>query len=117
VSVQPVNGAWTELGVTYQTLPPLGTVVTGQSVRATGKFVTLDVTGVVQQWVSGSVQFDRKENDEAAHATTLDIALVGSSSGTTGSVGATGATGVTGAQEIQGLSGAFVYAGGRMTRR
>ena len=52
VDALAVGGGWTELGVTYATLPALGaTVQTGQVVGA-GEFVTYDVTAAVQGWVS-----------------------------------------------------------------
>jgi hypothetical protein len=131
VQVLAVGGEWTESGVTFATLPTLGAVVqTGQVVGA-GEFVTFDVTAAVQGWVgapstnfglalvapagSGTVvQFDSKENDETSHEPELEVALVGSGSGTVGPAGPqgpqgiqgeTGATGATGAQGPAGPAG------------
>lgn len=130
VQVQAVGAGWTELGVTYASQPTLGAVVQTGQVAGAGEFVTFDVTAAVQGWVSapatnfglavvapaGSgtvVQFDSKENDETAHAPELDIAMVGTGSGTgtvgpqgiQGATGATGATGPTGAQGPAGPMG------------
>ena len=123
VQAELVGSGWTEMGVTYATLPPLGTVVQTAQVAGPGTFVTFDVTAAVQGWVaapgtnfglalaaaSGAVvQFDSKENDETSHAPELEIALVGSGAGTvgaTGPAGVAGATGATGAQGIQGEAG------------
>jgi hypothetical protein len=117
ITLQTVGGAWTELGLTYTTLPALGAVLQTAQVGAAGTYVTLDVTSAVQAWVSGAtanfglaiagsgttqVQFDSKENDQTGHAPELDIALA---SGGAGSVGATGATGATGAAGPQGDPG------------
>jgi len=77
VAVQMVGGAWTELGVTYATLPALGATVQTAQVTGPGVFVTFDVTSAVQGWVGAPgtnfglaltagagavVQFDSKEN-------------------------------------------------------
>ena len=51
VQAQLVGGAWTELGVTYATLPALGAVVQTAQVAGAGEFVTFDVTSAVQGWV------------------------------------------------------------------
>ena len=52
ISLQPVNGAWAEYGVTYQTLPALGSAVQVFSVAQGGGYVAIDVTAVVQGWVT-----------------------------------------------------------------
>jgi len=121
ISVQAVQGSWSESGITYATLPALGPVVQTAQVSSAAQFVTFDITSTVQQWVgapaannglaltasSAMVQFDSKENDQTAHAPQLEIALSsgGSGSGTAGAVGATGATGATGAIGAAGPAG------------
>jgi collagen type VII alpha len=116
VTLQAVGGGWTELGVTYATLPPIGPVLQTAQVSGAGQYVTFDVTQVVQGWVSATgtnfglalsaagaqVQFDSKENDETGHAPELDVALA---AGGVGVPGPTGATGATGAQGPQGDPG------------
>src|SRR5882757_1272289 len=82
VSVQPVNGAWGEYSVTYATLPVLGSAAQGITVSQAGEYGAVDVTSLVQGWVttpssnnglaltagSADVQFDSKENDQTGHA-------------------------------------------------
>jgi len=130
VSVQAVQGTWSEGGITYATLPGLGPVVQTAQVNSVGQFVTFDVTSTVQQWVStpsannglaltassAVVQFDSKENDQTAHAPQLEIALAsgsgtGGAAGATGATGATGPVGATGAVGMTGLAGATGAAG------
>jgi Collagen triple helix repeat (20 copies) len=111
VSVQPVNGSWGEYSVTYGTLPALGSGAQTVSVGQAGAYVAVDVTGLVQGWISSPstnngvaltagtavLQFDSKENDLTGHAAVLDVALA--------SAGATGATGPAGPQGPVGLAG------------
>ncbi len=128
VSLQAVNGTWTENGVTYATEPLLGSVTSTATVSQAGSFVTFDVTSAVQAWISspGSnfgvaltsstavVQFDSKENDETAHPPQLEIALAaGTGSGGSGLTGATGATGAAGSVGPQGATGAAGVVGAR----
>ena len=133
VQAQLVGGAWTELGVTFATLPAVGAVVQTAQVTGVGEFVTFDVTSAVQGWVSapgtnnglalvaapGSgtvVQFDSKENDQTAHAPELDIVVAGNGpagpQGIQGETGATGATGPQGPMGPQGLPGISGSGGG-----
>ena len=126
VSLQPVDGAWGEYSVTYSTLPALGSAVETVSVGQAGAFVTVDVTSLVQGWVSApstnnglaltagaaAVQFDSKENDLTGHAAELDVSLVSGGSvgpagpaGATGPAGASGPAGETGATGPMGLQG------------
>ncbi len=102
VSVQPVGGSWGEYSVTYATLPSLGSAAQVVSVSQAGAYVAVDVTAMVQGWVSAPstnnglaltagtavVQFDSKENDLTGHAAVLDVALA--SSGATGPPGQPG---------------------------
>ena len=52
VSLQPVGAAWSEYGVTFQTLPALGSAASVFNVPQSGAYVAVDVTAVVQGWVS-----------------------------------------------------------------
>src|SRR5271170_1479581 len=52
VSLQPVNGAWGEYSVTYATLPSLGAAAQVVQVGQAGAYVSVDVTALVQGWVS-----------------------------------------------------------------
>src|SRR6202044_500051 len=52
VSVQPVGGAWGEYSVTYATLPSLGAAAQVVQVSGAGAYVAVDVTAMVQGWVS-----------------------------------------------------------------
>lgn len=130
VSLQPVYGSWTELGVTYATLPVLGTTLSSAQVNAANTFVTFDVTAQVQGWLNapGSnyglalssanavVQFDSKENDQTAHLPQLEIALTatgGTSSSGAAGTGATGAAGAIGPVGATGATGAAGPAGAR----
>src|ERR1700761_8482040 len=106
VSVQPVSGAWGEYSVTFATLPSLGSAVQVVSVSQAGAYVAVDVTAMVQGWITAPatnhgvaltagtavVQFDSKENDLTGHAAVLDVALAsgGGSGGTVGPVGPQG---------------------------
>ena len=52
VSLQPLNGAWSEYGITYQTLPATGSVAQVFSVSQAGQYVAIDVTALVQGWIT-----------------------------------------------------------------
>ena len=113
VSFAPVTGAWGEYSVTYATEPAIGSAAGVFSVSQAGAFVAVDVTALVQGWISNPssnnglalsagtamVQFDSKENDLTAHAPTLDVELV--------DAGPMGATGPAGPQGLAGASGAI----------
>jgi Collagen triple helix repeat (20 copies) len=112
VSLSPVTSAWNESAVTYATIPTLGSVTNGFTAATAGQYVTLDVTSLVQGWITApatnfgfaltssvaNLLLDSKENDETGHAPRLDVTIV--------SMGATGATGAQGPQGIQGIPGA-----------
>jgi hypothetical protein len=118
VNVAPVTGAWTESAVTYTTIPSIGSTVTSFTPTAAQQYIVIDITSLVQGWITtpasndgialtstaGNVVFDSKENDETSHAAHLDITIT--SQGAIGSTGATGATGAQGVQGIQGTAGA-----------
>src|SRR5882672_9685269 len=126
VSVQPVSGAWGEYSVTYASLPSLGSAAQIVSVGQAGTYVAVDVTALVQGWVTAPatnhglaltagtavVQFDSKENDLTGHAAVLDVALAsGGSGGSGGIVGPTGPAGPQGPAGPKGDTGATGPAG------
>src|ERR1039458_1209301 len=102
VSIQAVNGAWSESTVTYATMPSPGVLVATFTPAAAQQFVVIDITSLVQGWVttpssnygvalttnSGDIVLDSKENDETSHVAHLDITVVSQ-----GPAGATGAQG------------------------
>ena len=112
ISVAPITSPWLESTVNFATIPTTGATSTTFNVSATNQYVTVDITALVQSWITSpannfglalttstaSALFDSKENDETAHHARLDITIT--------SQGATGATGATGAQGIQGIAGA-----------
>ncbi len=129
VSVQPVSGAWGEYSVTYGTLPALASAVQVFQVGQAGAYFAVDVTLLVQGWVSApttnnglaltagtaAVQFDSKENDLTGHAAELDITLTSQgpigltgAPGVAGPAGAAGAIGATGAMGPSGPAGSSV---------
>jgi len=117
VSVQPVSSAWGEYSVTFNTLPSLGGASQVVSVTQAGAYVWVDVTSLVQGWITtpstnsgfaltagtAAVQFDSKENDLTGHAPLLDIVL--SSQGPAGPKGDTGAVGLAGPIGPAGIAG------------
>ena len=122
VTLAPVNAAWGEYSVTYANEPAIGGVAGTFSVSQAGAFVAIDVTALVQGWISSPatnngvaltagtavVQFDSKENDETAHPAELDIELVDAGpTGATGPAGPQGPAGATGATGLAGLAGAM----------
>lgn len=57
-SVSPVTSPWTESAVTFGTLPGLGSAVASVTPAQAGQYVTIDVTSLVQGWVSsGSTNY------------------------------------------------------------
>jgi hypothetical protein len=126
VSLQPVGGAWGEYSVTYATLPSLGAAAQVVPVSQAGAYVAVDVTALVQGWLSAPatnngvaltagtavVQFDSKENDLTGHSAVLDVALASTGPagpagaiGPVGPAGPAGATGPAGPQGVQGPPG------------
>jgi hypothetical protein len=124
VTFSPVTGAWGEYSVTYASEPSVGSVAGAFSVSQAGAFVAVDVTSLVQGWITSpatnngialsastaAVQFDSKENDLTAHAATLDVNLVNSgpqgAAGATGAQGAAGPIGPAGPMGLTGVTGA-----------
>jgi hypothetical protein len=123
ISVAPITSAWTEGTVTYATIPGIGTTTATFTPTTAGTYVTLDITAIVQGWITNpgtnfgialtstaaNVLFDSKENDETGHPAALDVTIV--SMGAAGATGATGAQGVQGIQGIQGVTGTQGIAG------
>jgi len=98
-NVDLANGSWTELGITYNNAPTLGTAI-ASSIPLTkanvNDYVIVDVTSAVQAWLDGSqsndgialvansglgVLFDSKENTATSHPPELDIVFAGSGGG------------------------------------
>ena len=118
VSVLPVSSAWTESAVTYNTIPSLGTAIATFTPTLDEQYAVVDITSLVQSWVTtpasndgialtsaaGVVLFDSKENDETSHAAHLDITVI--SQGPVGPMGPQGPIGLTGAQGPGGPAGA-----------
>jgi Collagen triple helix repeat (20 copies) len=118
VTLSPATSAWSESSVTASSAPTLGATSGIFMASAPGQYVTLDVTALVQGWVttpatnfgfaftsdSANLLLDSKENDETGHAATLDITIT--SEGATGPQGIQGPQGPTGATGANGAPGA-----------
>jgi hypothetical protein len=139
VNLSPVTSAWSESAVTYATIPAIGAPVNGFPAAIAGQYVTLDVTSLVQGWVTApatnfglaltstaaNVLLDSKENDETGHAASLDITITSTGSqgiqgpqgapGPAGANGAVGAIGPIGPQGPIGVTGATGAAGANGT--
>lgn len=134
--VYQVDGPWTENGLTYRNAPALGRSATGShpvalSAANIGQFVLIDITPLVQDWVSGIVpndgialvqagggvfSFDSKENITTSHHPELEIAITGPAGpqgpqGRMGLTGPAGPQGATGPQGPKGTTGAQGSAG------
>lgn len=126
LELQTVHAPWNETGVTAATAPPTsgpGSPLT-LAVAGAGRFVAVDVTAQVREWVAnpgsqygwalapavtapGTVAFfDSKENTATGHVARLDITLADQGPpGPAGAPGATGPTGPTGATGPAGPAG------------
>ena len=124
--VFPVNGAWSESTLTYNTPPPmLGTSATANkpvaiTAASSNKFFLIDITTLVQGWVNGTIanngvalglttsngifSFDSKESLLTGNGPELEIVLNGPA-GPQGIQGIPGPTGPTGPQGPQGIPG------------
>jgi Collagen triple helix repeat (20 copies) len=129
VSVLPVTSAWSESTVTYATIPTLGAAVASFTPTTAQQFVLIDVTSMVQGWITtpssnfgvaltsatGDMLFDSKENDETSHVAHLDLTVVSQGPqgipGLQGAIGTTGASGLAGAPGIPGVAGAVGASG------
>ncbi len=119
LSAAPLNAAWGEYSVTWNTLPATGSSVGSAQVSAPGEFITIDVTSAVQSWIttpssnnglaltaaSAVLQFDSKENDQTSHSPELEIALAAGGAGTAGTQGPAGPTGPQGPAGPSGATG------------
>jgi hypothetical protein len=121
VSVAPVNAAWNEYLVTYANEPAIGQTSNNFAVTLAGQYVTIDVTALVQGWVTNpasnfgvalsssnaNLVLDSKENDQTSHPARLDVTITSmGATGAAGAPGVPGAQGVAGQQGIQGPQGA-----------
>jgi MYXO-CTERM domain-containing protein len=125
VDLHPVNGNWTEAGVTAANPPPSGgNSLLGLPLPAAGNFMPVDVTAQVKHWITnpatnfgwalapalaapGTVAFfDSKENTATGHVARLDITLADQGpKGDPGPMGLTGAKGDPGARGLKGDTG------------
>ncbi len=119
ITVSAVGASWNEGAVTAQTLPVTGNAVEVFAVTDEGQYVTVDVTSLVQAWLTTPAKnfglaltastadavFDSKENDTTAHPAQLDVALSSGAAGPVGPVGLQGPRGDTGAAGVRGLAG------------
>src|SRR6202012_5069186 len=48
VTVQAVTGSWSESGITYASMPAIGSTVSSFTPAAANQFITVDVTSLVQ---------------------------------------------------------------------
>ena len=125
LSLLPATSGWSESGVTASTAPTLAASSGSLTIGAADAYVTVDVTALVQGWVTSpagnngialtssaaSVVLDSKENDVTAHAAQLEITLAGPQGlqgiqGPIGLTGAQGSQGIQGPQGVMGLTGA-----------
>ena len=128
LDIAPVTSPWVESSVTFSTAPSVGgAILSNIPVSQSGTYVTVDVTSLVQSWISAGSNFgiqiaaaaaspstnlilDSKESISTSHPAFLDIVI--SSGGGAGPAGATGATGATGpAGPAGGPTGATGVAG------
>jgi hypothetical protein len=126
--VYQLNNAWSEGSLNYNNAPALGSSATGgNAIAITGssvnQFLIIDITPVVQQWVSGALpnhgvalalttsggafSFDSKEAILTSHQPELIVTLAGDAGpqGPQGETGQQGPAGPTGANGPQGPAG------------
>jgi hypothetical protein len=135
----PVRARWTETTVSDASFPAVGTAAaTRVPVTAPYRFVSVDVTDLVREWLTGGQNFglaltasdsrtlfllDSKENQATSQPARIEIQLSGvpgpagpagpiGPAGTNGANGTPGATGPAGPQGPPGPPGAANYAGG-----
>ncbi len=125
ITLSPVRGAWTENALTAGTLPPIDSAAEVFPVTDEGQFVTVDVTALVQAWLSAPAAnfgvaltatsadavFDSKENDTTAHPAELLIAMISDTAGPVGPQGPQGPKGDTGTPGPAGPPGPQGLAG------
>jgi hypothetical protein len=129
LDLAPVNSAWSEGTVTFNTAPSAGAVSQANIATPSGTngYVTFDITTILKGWVTTpstnngvqitaavaqpgtEVLLDSKESTATSHPAFIDVVL--SSTGPAGPAGATGATGANGAAGATGATGANGAAG------
>jgi len=120
INVLTVNSAWGEYSVTFSNMPGLAASAQAVSIRQADAYVFVDITALVQEWVTtpssnngialtsdaAAAQFDSKENDLTGHAPALDVTLSSQGpAGLKGDPGASGAQGPAGVPGVPGLQG------------
>jgi len=115
-----VSAAWTESAITFDNAPALLAASGSTAVGATDQTVSIDVTSLVQSWVSGSVAnngialetsagnfvIDSKENTITSHPAVLEVDVNDPGiQGIEGPQGAPGAMGQAGARGAPGPTG------------
>lgn len=119
-AVRRVLGLWNETNVTYASTPSLSDAVASYvGVGDGNRFLAVDVTAAVQEWLNGTpnygfalvqdaelttIQFDSKENTATSHPAVLEITLTGPQ-GPQGPMGLQGIQGLQGVQGQQGIQG------------
>ena len=126
VDLHPVNGNWTEAGVTATSLPPSGGAsLFNLPLPAPGNYMAVDVTAQVKNWITNPgtnfgwaiapalsapttvTFFDSKENTATGHVARLDLTLADQGpKGDTGPQGLKGDPGPTGPKGDTGPTGA-----------
>jgi len=106
LEASPLLNSWSETTVTHSSLPPIGAVAGSTAVSTSGQFVSIDITPIVQGWLSnnddttsssyvggdnfglylnspdgGVFVLDTKEGTTTSHAAALDIDLASNFSG------------------------------------
>jgi collagen type I alpha len=125
VDISQVTSAWTEAGVNFGNRPTyLSPFVMGVPTATARQYVTVDVTQLVKDWVTGvatnygvqisaaaaapgtAIVLDSKENLTTSHPTFLDVVLQSTGpAGPTGPAGVAGPTGPTGPAGPAGVAG------------
>jgi len=132
ILVAPALEAWSEATLTAEDAPPLGATVVSFGVARSDRshFVSVDVTPLVQGWLSGgqandglaligsddapvAAAFDSKENVLTSHAPELEVALAPVGGGPPGEPGPPGPEGVAGPIGPAGAEGAAGPPGAR----
>ena len=123
IDIAPATSAWSEGGVSYQSLPRVGApAASNVTVGTPESYLTVDLTALVQQWVGGTmanngvaigaasaqpgtvIAMDSKESTATGHAAFLDVTVV--SMGPQGLPGFQGAPGNPGPAGPAGSPGA-----------
>lgn len=119
-TLEPITSAWSELNFSEPIVTAVSLSSSAIELLEGNQYVSVDVTEVVQLWVSGGLpsegfalvplrnieaSIDSKENQKTSKAATLQIAFA-SNGGEPGAQGPVGPVGPTGAQGPIGLTGA-----------